>query len=186
MSSNATTSGLIYLLSAVRQLALNLLGNGLLMRGAVAKGKLYHVGSVMFGPAFLNAYRIEHEIAKYPRIILSEEVFKEIEAMKPGLLDPSYILGDDGPAHLHILRQLKELNSDRYLSIEDRNSPEVIAAQSYQRILQQLLDQSIHNPRHFEKVRWFALYWNGTFGFTPGALIGSVSFPASRDMTWIM
>jgi len=185
MSYSAKESGLLYLFSAVRQLAQNLHGNGLLMRGAIAKGKLHHVGPVMFGPAFLDAYRIEHEIAKYPRIVLSKDVFEDVRAMGPGLRHPSYILCEDGPAHVHILRELKELNSDRYLSTEGRNSSEVIAAQSYQRILQQLLDQSIHNPRHFEKVRWFALYWNGTFGFTPGALIGPVTFPASRNTTWI-
>lgn len=184
MSSNATTVGLFYLLSTVRQLALSLLGNGLLMRGAVAKGKLHHVGSVMFGPAFLEAYRIEHEIAKYPRIILSPGTYADLAPMKLGLRDPSYILDNDGPPYLHILLRLKEFNS-LTASIEDRNSPEIIAAQSYQRILQQLLDHSIHEPRHFEKVRWFALYWNGTFGFTPGALIGPVTFPGSRDMTWI-
>jgi hypothetical protein len=177
MSANASTNGLVYLLYAVRQFALNLLGNGILTRGAIAKGKLHHVGSVMFGPAFLDAYRIEHEIAKYPRIVLSEAVFEDLRAMKPGLFEPSYILGDDGPPHLDILQVLKKLNSDRYLSIEGRNSSEVIQAQNYQRILQNLLDHSIHEPSHFEKVRWFALYWNGTFGFTPGALIGPVTFP---------
>jgi hypothetical protein len=184
MSSNATTEGLFYLLLAVRRLALNLLGNRLLMRGAVAKGKLHHVGSVMFGPAFLNAYRIEHEIAKYPRIILSEDVFQELEVMKPGLSEPSYILADDGPPYLDILRMMKKFNS-LGSSITVRNSAEIIAGQSCQRILQELLDHSIHEPRHFEKVRWFALYWNGTFGFAPGALIGPVTLPVSRDMSWI-
>jgi hypothetical protein len=183
MSANGTAPGLLYLLSAVRQLALNLLGNGLLMRGAVAKGKLHHVGSVMFGPAFLKAYRIEQQIAKYPRIILSAEVYEDIKAMAQGLLDPSYILDDDGPPYLDVLRRLKELNSVT-ASIEDLNSREIIAAQSYQRILQQLLDHSIHEPRHFEKVRWFAIYWNGTFGFIPGAPIQHVVLPAARNLAW--
>jgi hypothetical protein len=111
MSSNATTTGLFYLLLVVRRLALNLLGNRLLMRGAVARGKLHHVGSVMFGPAFLDAYRIEHEIAKFPRIILSEDVFKELNEMNSGLREPSFILADDGPPYLDILRMLKEFNS---------------------------------------------------------------------------
>ncbi|WP_428122471.1 hypothetical protein [Bradyrhizobium sp.] len=185
MSANASTNGLLYVLYAARQLALNLLGNGILTRGAIAKGKLHHVGSVMFGPAFLDAHRIEHEIAKYPRIILSEKVFEDLKLMKPGLIEPTYILGDDGPPYLHILQGLKKLNSDSYFSIEGRNSSEVIEAQSYQRILQNLLDHSIHEPRHFEKVRWFALYWNGTFGVAPDAPIGPVTFPGSRDVSWI-
>jgi hypothetical protein len=104
--------------------------------------------------------------------------------MKPGLRDPSYVLSEDGPAHLAILIGLKELNSSRYLSIEGRNSSQVIEAQNYQRVLQRLLDQSIHEPRHYEKIRWFAQYWSNTFGFTPGALIGPITFPGSRNVAW--
>src|SRR6266852_6332048 len=40
MSSNASSAGLVYLLVSINSLALNLLANGLLMRGAIAKGKL--------------------------------------------------------------------------------------------------------------------------------------------------
>jgi len=185
MSANGSTNGLLYILYAARNLALDLLGNGILIRGAIAKGKLHHVDSVMFGPAFLDAYRIERDIAKYPRIILSQEVFEDIKRMKPGLIHPTFILDDDGPPYLHVLQELKKLNSDRDLSTGGRNSSEVITAQSHQRILQNLLDQSIHEPRHFEKVRWFALYWNGTVGFAPDAPIGPITLPVSRDMSWI-
>ena len=57
MSSNATEIGLSYLLDSLNKLSLRLLINGLMVRGAVARGKLHHEGSVMFGPAFLEAYR---------------------------------------------------------------------------------------------------------------------------------
>src|ERR1700722_10321069 len=82
MSAKGSTNGLLYILYAACNLALDLLGNGILIRGAIAKGKLHHVDSVMFGPAFLDAYRIERDIAKYPRIILSQNVFEDIKRMK--------------------------------------------------------------------------------------------------------
>ena len=65
------------------------------------------------------------------------------------------------------------------------NSREVIQAQSNQRILQDLIDSSIHEPKHFEKLKWLGVYWNTTVGFTPNALIPPVTFPGSRNVTWI-
>jgi hypothetical protein len=66
LSTEATAPGMIVLLSCLSELSLRLLtGSGLLLRGAVSKGKLYHRGAVMFGPAFLEAYSIEKSIANF-------------------------------------------------------------------------------------------------------------------------
>src|ERR1019366_4505768 len=43
----------------------------LLVRGGVAFGPLYHSGDVVFGPALVDAYETEREVAIYPRIALS-------------------------------------------------------------------------------------------------------------------
>jgi len=118
MSSNASVQGLIYLAAVVRQLALDLLTNGLLIRGAIAKGPLHHVGSVMFGPAFLDAYRIERDIAKYPRIILSQATYEDFRSLTPGLRDPSFILDNDGPPYQHILQGVGQLKATALATIE--------------------------------------------------------------------
>src|ERR1700741_890970 len=52
MSVDDDMTALIYLLSSIKSVALDLLGNGLLLRGAISKGALHHVGAVMLGPAF--------------------------------------------------------------------------------------------------------------------------------------
>jgi hypothetical protein len=59
MSSASTATGLLHILISMVDLCLRLLREGLLIRGAVAKGSLHHEGSIMFGPAFLEAYSIE-------------------------------------------------------------------------------------------------------------------------------
>jgi hypothetical protein len=71
MSSASTLTGLMHILFSMADLSIRLLRLGLLLRGAVAKGGLHHNDSIMFGPAFLEAYGIESRIAKYPRIVLS-------------------------------------------------------------------------------------------------------------------
>jgi hypothetical protein len=44
---------------------------GLLIRGGMTIGKLYHHKGVVFGEGMIDAYRLESEVAIYPRVILS-------------------------------------------------------------------------------------------------------------------
>jgi hypothetical protein len=104
MSTAATHTGLLHLLYLISNLSLRLLSNGLLMRGAIAKGKLHHDQFVMFGPAFLVAYNIETNIAKYPRVVLSREVYQDFRRLTPGLKFPQILLADDGPPYCTCLR----------------------------------------------------------------------------------
>jgi hypothetical protein len=53
--------------------------------------------------------------------------------------------GSDGPFYLHILAGMEH---------------KVDAAQAAANMIQRRFDESVDNPRHFEKVKWFAEYWN--------------------------
>jgi hypothetical protein len=43
----------------------------LLVRGGITIGKLYHQEGVVFGQGLIDAYRLESEVAVYPRVVLS-------------------------------------------------------------------------------------------------------------------
>lgn len=50
---------------------------GILLRGAIAMGNLIHTSNgLIVGPGLVNAYQLESQEAKEPRIILSEDLFK--------------------------------------------------------------------------------------------------------------
>ncbi len=51
-------------------IALSALRKGFLIRGGVAVGNLYHQDGVIVGPALIDAYKLESEKAKMPRILL--------------------------------------------------------------------------------------------------------------------
>lgn len=51
-----------------------LLRHGLLLRGGIAIGDLYMRDIFIYGKALINAYKLESEIAIYPRIIASSRV----------------------------------------------------------------------------------------------------------------
>lgn len=62
------------ILSVAAHLIIDLLRDGFLTRGAVVLGDLYHVDNVIFGPALLQAVKIEEGEAFYPRILVSDNV----------------------------------------------------------------------------------------------------------------
>lgn len=70
--------------------------NGVFLRGGMSYGEFYHCGSVCFGPALLEAVKLEGEIC-YPTVSISDSfrkrIFedlssKEIDDFSPGYKDP--------------------------------------------------------------------------------------------------
>lgn len=67
-----------HVLAAVQALGARFLKEGILTRGGVVHGKAYHNGRVLFGPGIVDAYSLESEVAKYPRILVTESVRREV------------------------------------------------------------------------------------------------------------
>ena len=87
MSSAATRRGLEYFLMMVSQFVLDLMSRGLLIRGGIAKGLLYHSEKAVFGPAFLAAYALERDIASVPRIVVDKATHLDFEQPPPEAYD---------------------------------------------------------------------------------------------------
>lgn len=51
---------------------------GILIRGAITIGNLYHKSGVILGKGMIEAYHLELKSAVYPRIILSKTLIKEL------------------------------------------------------------------------------------------------------------
>jgi hypothetical protein len=100
--------GVLQIVAYAQFLALDLLGNRLLTRGAVVVGDLYHDGAIVLGPALVDAYRLESKKALYPRILVSHSVLGLVADVTPHLREqghpvPSYFREDfDGSYHIDI------------------------------------------------------------------------------------
>jgi hypothetical protein len=70
-----------FLYLALSELHYHLLSQDLMLRGAIAQGSLYHRGEIVFGPALVEAYRRERDLAVYPRIVVPDDVAQSIEAL---------------------------------------------------------------------------------------------------------
>ncbi|OWT75437.1 MULTISPECIES: hypothetical protein [unclassified Achromobacter] len=68
--------GLYTVVNTAFFLAVELAAHGILLRGGVSKGKMYHKDHLAFGPAFIRAYKLE-QAASTPRIILDRNIVSE-------------------------------------------------------------------------------------------------------------
>ena len=158
MSVASTPTDLQYLLLMVTQFALDLMSNGLFVRGGIAKGLLYHSEKAVFGPAFLDAYALEHEIALYPRIVVDKNTHLDYEKNPiPEAFDefilPALRYDEDGPIFVDVLAAYR---------ITERTYPSrvLLTGGSIRACIQNQFNNSIYNPDHYKKLKWLAMYWN--------------------------
>ena len=114
--------GLFHILIDLIHIQLNLFFKGILLRGGISVGKVYHSDSVVFGPAMVEAYELESTTAIFPRIVIRKDsLIKGIEKTKPDRhtvkMEVEYIKGlirvdenDNELFYLDILNQAQEFD----------------------------------------------------------------------------
>jgi hypothetical protein len=186
LSAACSESGLAHLIYGLDQLTIRLLAAGFFVRGAIVKGRLFHDDKMVFGEALVRAYRLETEVARYPRIMIARDVAVDIQAFCKHhghqtafpLDELQFLLclvqASDGPYYLHVLR---EIGFD--LTGQKDEERRAFTISGYNRMAEQIqmrFNESVDNPRHFEKVQWFAKYWNNTIANLHGE-VKSVTGP---------
>lgn len=105
--------GIIRMVNYASYLWWKFFAKGVLVRGGIAFGDLYHKDSILFGPAMNEAYKLENELAIYPRIVVSEGIqqhlISELLSTYKGQ-GPMFSFGlqilrrdFDGVNHVHVL-----------------------------------------------------------------------------------
>ena len=95
----------------------NLLGLGIPVRGGVTVGQLIHTERKCFGPAMVEAYLMESEKAKFPRVIVDSNLIK-YALNNPGRANTfeqeekylDELLREDSSDKIVILDYLKQIN----------------------------------------------------------------------------
>ena len=74
----------VEILNIVQQLSNFIIKKGYILRGGLTIGDLYHADGVIVGQALVEAYEIESEHAKYPRVMASNEIVEYFNSTKNG------------------------------------------------------------------------------------------------------
>jgi hypothetical protein len=167
LSTRLTISGLSVLVDTIERLSLDALHEGYLTRGALCRGLLYHDKQMVFGEALISAYKLETRVAKYPRIMLTKQVFDDAMASNLKHYFVDHIRqAEDGPYFVHVFRYLQDQLEILKKQSEDLFQPDSPAFRymMIRETIQHKFNNSVDNPAHFEKLQWLAHYWNVTFG----------------------
>ena len=163
VSSKANLEGLSHILHSLEALAVTLLDDGTLLRGAIVKGNLHHDVELVFGEALVRAYELESTVCIHPRIMLTREVATDAQALRTRLTEDfvsEFIKqADDGPFFLNVLVGIRSYMASDDLELRQSYIARYNAMAHH---LQQRFDAAVDAPRHFEKVQWFARFWNDT------------------------
>ncbi|HTH95465.1 MAG TPA: hypothetical protein VL550_09540 [Rhodocyclaceae bacterium] len=100
------------MIEVATQLQKDFMQIGILTRGGIALGKMFHKDGILFGPAMVEAYTLESEIAVYPRVVVSEkavikyhEFLAEFTPVENQALADKFRRDFDGVIHVHIFDQ---------------------------------------------------------------------------------
>ena len=156
ISTANNPDGLAHILHSLVALCFGLLKKGYFARGGLTKGRLYHDDEMVFGDALVHAHRLESTISRYPCILVPRSIaIGEASDIGEGLVCQA----NDGPFYVHTLMYLD------LFATQPNSAVRRSFAASYNdigKILQKRFDEAVDTPQHFEKVQWFARYWNET------------------------
>ena len=116
ISYPAEKDNLLFLILDLIHLQLDLTMDDVLIRGGLTIGDLYHDGSIVYGPAMNMAYKLESQVAIYPRIIVDKAAIEQYYEYANG---DEYDLNDiesmlrrdrDGLSYVDMLNQDQEMN----------------------------------------------------------------------------
>lgn len=165
-STNKTAQGLWHLLLSLDALAWNLLQIDVLVRGGVAVGKVYYEDDIVFGEGIIEAYRLENNIAKFPRIVLGRQTYKlaELYASEGDVweayFDARLLRDSDGVVFLNFLNDMAAGNCFKNDVPNSGERPWVIVGNQVRGIIQNRIDTTLESPEIYAKAEWMARYWN--------------------------
>lgn len=142
-------------LSNVALLAGFLLRNGILCRGGIATGPTVHDERVLFGIGVIEAYKIEKQVAVYPRIVVREDLVQRAT----GPLAPKLRRDSDGLWFIDIFEQLRQFEGDG-LGLLNLKSPipvpDVDAFRHVRNFIIGQLNETRSDLHKWVKYRWLA------------------------------
>lgn len=154
---------------------------GFSVRGAITVGQFFIDDNVVLGPALNEAYTIEQNISRDPRIVLSDQVFKLAKRHMKYYGEPY-----DSPQNNHILIDLDGKPFVNYLSIlfedpiDGLDDYEVIWSRlkTHKQFIEDNLLKYKKSPHVWSKYQWLSKYHDffckeccGLPGYDAGILI---------------
>jgi hypothetical protein len=103
----------------VSEIAIAALNIGLLVRGGLTMGKLYHADGVVLGEAMIDAHRLESRVSIFPRVAISSRIYSNVPV---GNRNKRLLQDTDGIWHLDYFNNMLAIVpvADRKIWVDSR------------------------------------------------------------------
>lgn len=155
------------LVAGISYIGNDLLKSGILIRGGITCGKLLNkTNGMVVGPALIEAYELESNLANYPRIILSDKIIKKlnypIERKRNSYPYHQYLKRfRDGCVGFHQMIYNQVMNSLSSYSYDAQRDD----LKTIRDVIVKGLDFSAENPRVVAKYQWMKKEYNKLYVF---------------------
>ncbi len=156
ISYPAERDNLLYLILVLIHMQLDLALDGVLLRGGLTIGELYHDGNVVYGPAMNMAYMIESQVAVYPRIIVDNSAIEQY---------CKYAAGDE--YDLNDINSLLRKDADGFFFVDMLNQDQEMndAGTEYYEwlcVLKQIIEKGLEHMSIMVRMKyqWLQEYFN--------------------------
>lgn len=138
-----------------------LIKEGIILRGAISIGELYHKDNIVFGPALVQAYELERDSAIYPRcIILKSTLDTCLQTNKSNISKESCLekfkQNKDGIFYFDYMKTQFSINYKKGSGNHDYMKTQIMIVKEY------LQKQINYKPRIQMKYDWLKSYYNDT------------------------
>lgn len=155
ISTPVGDADLLHLLQVIDGFCYGLLMRNMLFRGAMVRGNILHKPDLIFGPALVDAYKLETSISFHPRVMLRTDVYNAADTSAGTIKEKilHYIVTDayDVP----YLNPFARWQAKRNLGRE-----ELAELVQLQGIIAAGLVAGANNPSVGEKYKWLARKFN--------------------------
>ena len=135
------------------------------VRGGISIGKMFHEDNIYFGPAYLEAHRLESKVAIYPRVIFSENLKQKVKEIpytkesKDGLVHVDWIYFLEKQEKSNIIARFSNLPSlQNITNIVNQN---IMSTKNIKVLTKYIwLRSQIENEKHI--YSWIK-YWKSRF-----------------------
>ena len=140
-----------------------LLGIGILIRGGIVIGRMFHKGNNAIGQGLIDAFEIESNQAFYPRIVITQKVAECLDkdiaiahahSIIPSSISKFYRQDADGCKYVDILHACS------YYKFKKRENDYITHLGDIRQELIRRLVESESNKKHHQKAIWLANYMN--------------------------
>lgn len=133
--------------------------DGILIRGGMCLRDCHIDADFIFGPALNESYRLEHQVAVYPRIVVDKHLIALANKETNRLWPPSLKRSDDGSYFVNYLyAACKYAGTNGFVHVSFKNMTDLLNA--HKRKIERELNRRKLDERARQKWLWAGLYHN--------------------------